>query len=138
MWKPDDGAAYWSSQKCWLRAVVVRVHSNGDIKLKVFGSSNSNESRDVTVNARDVATKLRMRLKPGFDRQGRTLRQLRDIHRDYVKTGILREKCAEFNKNNATAIQEKTKFAMGENLYALDNFFVKPKTEERSRSVVCS
>ena len=48
------------------------MHSNGDIKLKVFGSSSSNESRDVI--ARDVATKIRKR--QAFDPPPRQLVRL--------------------------------------------------------------
>ena len=133
MWKADDEVDYFSSsQKRWLRALVVRVRSNGDIKLKVFGSSNSNESRDVTVDARDVKAKIRM----PFDRRGMTLRQLRDIHREYIQTGMLRKKCAEFNKCNAAAIQKGTVHEKAENLYALEDYVVKRETKQQSCSLL--
>ena len=75
VWKVDDEAEYFSSsQKRWLRAVVVKMRSNGDIKLKVFGSFSSNESCDKTVYARDVATKLRKR--QAFDPPPRQLVRL--------------------------------------------------------------
>ena len=62
VWKPDDEAEYFSSSlKCWLRAVVAKVRSSGDIKLKVFAFPNSKESRDVTVDERELAMKIRTR-----------------------------------------------------------------------------
>ena len=57
------------------------------------------------------------------------LGQLQHLEALFIKTGWLAAQCKSFNKKNARAIANGTKFRQNSNLYALDTFVVTPMSK---------
>jgi len=65
-----------------------------------------------------------------YERRALTLRQLRRLARCFVESGWLDAKCEEFNEKFKVQIAAgKKKYKKEPNLYAIDEFLVKPATD---------
>ncbi|CAE8707718.1 unnamed protein product, partial [Polarella glacialis] len=64
-----------------------------------------------------------------YERRALTLRQLKRLARCFVESGWLDAKCEEFNEKFKVQIAAGKKYKKEPNLYAIDEFLVKPATD---------
>lgn len=64
-----------------------------------------------------------------YARRGVSLGQLEALHRVFVESGWIQQRCLEYNEVNAQGIQEGKVHALGPNLYALDRYVIRPVTD---------
>ncbi|CAE8582869.1 unnamed protein product, partial [Polarella glacialis] len=80
-------------------------------------------------SARLSGLKLEEQPRLPYERRALMLRQLRRLARYFVESGWLKTQCEESNENFKVQIAAGTKYKKEPNLYAIDEFLVKPATD---------